>query len=151
MYKWILLFHAIGGAVLFGGHVYMESLMASATRSGDRGTYMTILTRVGTTAERIMPPAAIVTLVFGIWVVIEGSWKFEQLFVLIGFAVVAMAFAISIFLIRPLEAEMNEQIDEHGLESDEAAAKMSKLANLIHSQTLLVSFAFVVMFLKPGA
>ncbi len=150
MYKWILLIHGIGGAVLFGGHVYMESLMANAARAGDRTTTMSILTRVGQTAGRIMTPAGFVTLIFGVWVVLDGSWKFEQLFVIIGFAMVVMAIAVSMFLMRPLEEEINVQVDEHGLDSDEVAIRMAKMTNLVHTQTLLITIAFVVMFLKPG-
>ena len=150
MYKWILLAHAIGGATLFGGHVYMEGLMASAGRAADRGSYMTTMLRLSTTAGRVMGPAAVITFVFGIWLVLDGSYAFEDIFVAIGMVVVVAAFAISVFLMRPRMDEIEAIVEENGLEDDVAASKMKGMGTLVHVQTLLVAVAFVVMIIKPG-
>ena len=150
MYKWILLAHAIGGATLFGGHVYMESLMASAGRAADRSAYMTTMLRLSTTAGRVMGPAAVITLVFGVWLVLDTVYDFEDLFVAIGMVVVVAAFAISIFLMNPRMKEIEAIVEENGLEDEVAVSKMRGMGTLVHVQTLLVAVAFVVMIIKPG-
>ena len=151
MYQWILLGHVIGAAVLFGGHVYMEGLMAAAGRDEDRTVYMTTMLKTAGTAERLMGPAALVTLGFGIWLVLDSpAWSFEQLFVTVGFAVVIAAFAISLFLMRPRTNDINAAIAENGITDEGAMANMKSLGNLVHVQTLLVAIAFIVMVIKPG-
>ena len=149
MYKWILLAHLMGAAVLFGGHVYMEGVMASAGREADRSVYMSAMLRMSKTAGRLMGPASVITLVFGIWLVFEGSWEFEDLFIVVGFVVIIAAITVSLFLMSPKLKDVEEAVAENGLDDEGAVATMKSLGNLVHVQTLLVAVAFVVMVLKP--
>ena len=149
MYEWILLAHLLGAATLFGGHVYMEGLMASAGREADRSVYMSSMLRASKTAARIMGPASIITLVFGIWLVFEGSWEFEELFVVIGFVVIIAAITVSLFLMNPKLKDIEEAVEDNGPTDEGALANMKSLGNLVHVQTLLVAVAFIVMVIKP--
>ncbi len=151
MYKWLLLAHVFGGATLFGAHVYMEGLMASAGKSGDDSVYMTMMLRMAKTADRLMGPASLITLVFGVWLVIDsGAWELNDLFVTIGFSVIIAAFAVSMFLIRPRSKDIDAAVAENGLTDATAVATMKSVSNLVHVETLLVAIGLVVMVLKPG-
>jgi hypothetical protein len=101
------------------------------------------------TAGRIMGPAAIVTLVFGVWLVLDGPWEFEEVFVTIGFVAIIAAFTVSLFLMNPKLKDIEEAVEENGLTDEGALATMKSLGNLVHVQTLLVAVAFAVMILKP--
>lgn len=149
MYKWILLAHAIGGATLFGSHVYLESLMAGATKA-PIPTYMTTMIRISKSAGRVMGPASVITLVFGIWLVIETTFGFEDVFVGIGLLAVVAAFAISMFLLDPRLKEIEAIVEESGVEDESAVAKMKSVVGLIHLLTVIVAIAFVAMIIKPG-
>ena len=149
MYRWILLAHAIGGATLFGAHVYLESLMAGARKDGTP-VYMRTMLRASATAGRVMGPAAIITLVFGVWLVFETVYGFEDVFVTIGMLAVVAAFAISVFLMRPRLDEIEAIVEENGIEDETAMHKMQGFIGLVHAQTLIVAIAFVAMIIKPG-
>ncbi len=123
MYKWILLGHAIGGATLFGASIYMESLMAGASRTTDPSSYMLVMLRLSKAANRLMGPASIITFIFGIWVVVETAYEFSDLFVTIGMSVIILAFAISMFLMSPREKEINALIIENGMDDESAVAE----------------------------
>ena len=85
MYKWLLLGHVVGGAMLFGGHVYVESLAAAAGRAKDDIGYMTVMMRGGEAANRVMGVASVLTIVFGVWLVLDSAaFEFEDLFISIG-------------------------------------------------------------------
>jgi uncharacterized membrane protein len=151
MYKWLLLAHAIGGATLFGGHVYLESLTAAASKAVDDVGYMTVMMKASNAAERVMTAASIVTLVFGVWLVFDRpQYGFEDLFITIGFAAIIIAFAVSMFLMGPRFKEIKELVDENGYGDEAALTKMKSFATFIHVQTLIVAVAFVVMIVKPG-
>lgn len=149
MYRWILLAHAIGAAVLFGAHVYLESLMAGARRD-DTAVYMRTMLRAGTTANRIMAPAGVITLIFGVWLVIDTAYDFEDFFVLVGIVAIGAAFAISIFLMKPRFDEIEAIVAENGIEDETAVSRMQGFTGLIHAMSLIVAIAFVAMILKPG-
>ena len=149
VYEWILLAHLIGAATLFGGHVYLEALMASAGREKDRSVYMSTMLRASKTSARIMGPASIITLIFGVWLVFDVRWEFEELFVAVGFVVIIAAITVSLFLMNPKMKEIDEAVEENGLTDEGALATMKSLGNLAHVQTLLIAVAFIVMVFKP--
>lgn len=149
MYRWILLAHAIGGATLFGAQVYLESLMAGARRDGVPA-YMRTMIRASRTAGRVLAPATVITFIFGVWLVVETGYRFEDLFVTIGMVTVVGAFAISVFLMRPRLEEIEAIVAESGIEDDTALHRMRGFTGLVHAQTLIVAIAFAAMILKPG-
>ncbi|MEN8041836.1 MAG: DUF2269 family protein [Actinomycetota bacterium] len=148
--EWVVLIHVLAGAVLFGGQFYVESLMATAGRTKDPETIMTVGTKVGATNSRIFFPAGLVVLITGIWIVLGRSFTFEMLFVTIGFALTILALANGLFLIKPRFLEVGEFIEEKGLTDPETMAKAKALGNLGHVQTLFVTIIIIVMVLKPG-
>ena len=97
-----------------------------------------------------MGPAALITFVFGIWLVVDTVYRFEDLFVAIGMVAVVGAFAISTFLMRPRLEEIEAIVEENGIEDDTAVSKMQGFTGLVHAQTLIVAIAFATMILKPG-
>lgn len=151
MYKWILLGHLVGAATLFGAHVYAESLMAGALRTSEPGGYMLIMLKASNAADRVMGVATVLTLVFGIWLVVDTSWDWGDLFVTIGLAAIILGFAVAQFLMSPRLKEVKELVEENGPSDESAVAKMKSYGNLIHVESLLIAVAFVVMVLKPGS
>ena len=150
MVKWILLAHVLGGSTWFGASIYVEGLMASAARTKDPETIMTVGLKVAKTNQRVMSVAGFVTLIFGVWLVLESVYDFETLFVTVGFAVAIIGLAMGFFLFKPKGAEIEEIVAERGLTDPEAMAQMKSLGNLGHIMTLLVSVAMILMVLKTG-
>jgi uncharacterized membrane protein len=150
MVKWILLAHVLGGSTWFGASVYVEGLMASAARTKDPETIMTVGLKVAKTNQRVLSAAGFVTLIFGTWLVLESVYDFETLFVTVGFVVSIIGLAMGFLLFKPKGEEVEAIVAERGLTDPEAMAKMKSLGNLGHVMTLLVSFAMIMMVLKTG-
>jgi len=100
--KWVVLAHIMSGATWFGGQVFVEALMASAVRTGDPETIMTIGVRVGKTSSRIFSIAGILAVIFGVWIVLNSLYTFEMLFVTLGFAftIIALSWTLRRWLLR---------------------------------------------------
>lgn len=150
MVKWILLAHVLGGSTWFGASVYVEGLMASAARTKDPETIMTVGLKVAKTNQRVLSAAGFVTLIFGVWLVLESVYDFETLFVTVGFVVSIVGLAMGFFLFKPKGEEVEAIVAERGLTDPEAMAKMKSLGNLGHVMTLLVSITMIMMVLKTG-
>lgn len=150
MVKWILLAHVLGASTWFGAQVYAEGLMASAARTKDPQTIMTVGLKVAGTNRRLLPVAGFITLIFGTWLVFESVYEFEMLFVTVGFAVATIGLALGYFLFKPKGEEVDEIVAERGLTDPEAMAKMKTLGNLGHVMTLLLSIAMIMMVFKTG-
>ena len=149
--EWILLAHALGGAMWFGGQVYTEGLIASAARTRDPETIMTVGLRAAKTSQRVLGGAALITLVFGTWIVFESVYTFEMIFVTVGFAVAVIGIALSRFIVKPKTDEIEAIVAERGPTDPEALAKLKGLGNIGHAMTLLLTIAMILMVLKVGA
>ncbi len=144
--------HVMAGALWFGGQVYVEGLMANATRTKDPVVIMTVGSRVGQTSYRLFTVAGIVAFLTGILMVLDTkrSWEFEMMFVSIGFALAIFVMTLGVFFFKPKGVELRDIIAEEGLTSDAALAKAKQIGMVSHVSTLLLTIALIVMVLKPG-
>ncbi len=141
----------MAGALWFGGQVYVEGLIASAARTKDPATIMTVAGRVGATSQRLFLAAGILVLITGPWIVIDhGAFSFDMAFISIGFAIAVFTIALRLFYLMPRDEEVRQLVVEHGLTSPEAMAKAKEIGNISHLVTLLLTIALIVMVLKPG-
>jgi uncharacterized membrane protein len=151
MIEWIVVLHVLAGAAWFGGHLFMEGLMAGAARTKDSGTMMTVMIGIVDTSSRLFTIAGLLVLVTGIWIVVDQpQFGFEMMFVSIGFLVVLVGLGVGIFFFRPKGAALKEEVAQEGVSSAAAQATAKQLTMVSHIMTLLVTIALIVMVLKPG-
>ena len=152
MLEWIVVFHVMAGAAWFGGQVYIEGLMATAGRAKDTSTILTITSTAAKTSVRVFTGAAILLLITGVWILLDGEspFAFEDMFVSIGFLIVLVGLGITIFYFRPKGATLESEIAAQGLTSTAALATAKQIAMVSHIMTLLVSLAMIVMVLHVG-
>ncbi len=148
--KWVLLAHVMAGTTWFGGQVYVEALMASAVRTGDPGTIVTVGVRAGNTSNRIFSIAGILAVISGVWIVLNSVYTFEMLFVTLGLGITVIALAFGFFILKPKDAELEVLVAERGLLDRETMAFARSVGNLAHVQTLLVTIVLILMVLQPG-
>jgi uncharacterized membrane protein len=151
MIEWIVVLHVLAGAAWFGGHLFMEGLMAGAARTKDSGTMMTVMIGIVDTSSKLFTIAGLLVLVTGIWIVVDQpQFGFEMMFVSIGFLVVLIGLGVGIFFFRPKGTALKEEIAQEGVSSAAAKATAKQLTMVSHIMTLLVTIALIVMVLKPG-
>ena len=151
MIEWIVVLHVLAGAAWFGGHLFMEGMMASAGRSKEPSTILAVNLGIVDTSWRLFTVAGVLLLVTGIWIVVDQpQFGFEMMFISIGFLVVLIGLGVGLFYFRPKGAELKELVAQEGVSSTAALAKAKQLAMVSHIMTLLVTIALIVMVLKPG-
>jgi uncharacterized membrane protein len=151
MIEWIIVFHVLAGAAWFGGHLFMEGMMAAAGRTKEPSTILTVNLGLVETSSRLFTVAGIIVLVTGVWIVVDQpQYGFEMMFVSIGFLVVLIGLGVGLFYFRPKGAKLKELVAQEGATSTAALATAKQLAMVSHVMTLLVTIALIVMVLKPG-
>ncbi|MCZ7534302.1 MAG: hypothetical protein M5U23_13065 [Acidimicrobiia bacterium] len=147
--EWVRLGHVVFAAIWFGGAVYVEGLMASVKRTKDPQIAGIVGKRIGATNLRLFGVSGILTLVFGIWLVLyDGSqsrWEFSDMFVSVGFLVVIVVLGLGIFYIVPQGKKIDQIIAERGPTDPEIKAHSDRIAMALHLSTLLLFIAMVVM------
>ena len=151
MYEWLLLFHVLFAAIWLGGSVYIEGLLANASRTGDPNDVMRTALRVFPTNKRLFGIAGVGALVFGFWLVFETTWTFEMAWVAIALVLTLVAIALGVFYFGPRGDQIAARVAEHGIDDDEARAQLRQVGTMGHVSALLIFVAFVLMIFKPGA
>ncbi len=150
--EWIKLGHIVAAAVWFGGTVYVEALMANAMRTGDPQIMGTVAMRVGRTNPRIFGGAGVLTLGFGLWLVLaEDAWEFSDLFVSVGFLVAIVGIALAILFFTPQMKKIEAIVAERGPADPEVRERGKRISMVAHMMTLLLTIAMVFMVIKPWA
>ena len=137
-------------AVWLGGSIYIEGLLANASRTGDPKDLMRTALRVFPTNKRLFGVAGVGTVVFGFWLVFETAWTFEMAWVAIALALTIVAIVIGIFYFGPRGDAIATRVAEHGLDDPEATAQLRQIGTVGHVNALLIFVAFVLMIFKPG-
>jgi hypothetical protein len=99
--------------------------------------------------NRTILPASLVVLIFGILLVLEGQYKFEQTFVIVGILGAVSTIVIGTGFLSPRMRKQEENWDEHGDPSEIATRALSRTM-LIARIDLVVLFVVIgTMVFKP--
>jgi uncharacterized membrane protein len=149
--EFVVLIHVLAGATWFGGHVYVESLMAAAGRTGDPERIATVGLGAVKTNGRLFGAAGTIALLTGIWIVLATeAYEFENLFVSLGIILTVAALIYGLAVLKPREEALDELAAEKGLTDPVFIAELKKTAGLGRAMTLGVTIIIIVMVLKPG-
>jgi uncharacterized membrane protein len=147
--NWIKLGHVIAATVWFGGTVYVEALMANAKRTKDPMVIGAVSMRAGKTNMRLFPVVGIFTLVFGVWLVMEGPCDWEMAFVSAGLAIAIAGLALGIFFFAPQMKKIEAIMASDGPGSPELAAIGKKISMATHFMAAILTLAMFFMVIQP--
>jgi len=147
MYQLLLIIHILGAIVWIGGGIYS---MLEARRIGDdRRKLSEYLDHADWTGTRVFGPAAFITLLAGIGLVVSSDgWSFGQLWIWLAIGLFVVSLAIGAGYYGPAYARIRELIasDDHaGLQQ---ARKRLDLVTQIDAGILVA--IVVLMVTKPG-
>jgi uncharacterized membrane protein len=117
MYDWLLFLHLLSAMVWVGAGVLLSGLAMLALRSPDTAAPARFLSALGTIGPRVLAPASVATLGFGVWLVLNSpAWGFGQLWVLLalGLVVAAVLIGAAYQARRALEGERAAERGDHG-------------------------------------
>jgi uncharacterized membrane protein len=144
-----LLLH-IGAAIIWlGAGFLLLVLIFRAERSGDTEAEGRYHREVSTLAPTFFVPASLATMIFGLLLVAEGSWSFEQLWVTLGFVGWLASFATGFLYFRPEGARIGALVEQHGPLHGEVQSRIRRLNAVDRIQVTVLFLVVADMVLKP--
>ncbi len=148
-YEVLLALH-VGGAVIWvGGGTALAIIGARFAHVGDATALKGLFQQAGWLSTRVFTPVSLLVLVFGILLVIEGPWSFDQLWVVLGLAGFAVTFFTGFFLLMPRANTINDLINREEGMTAEAAAAIRDVFLLTRIDYAVLFIVVVDMALKP--
>jgi uncharacterized membrane protein len=148
----LLLVHVVAVIVWLGGAFMLGLLFERAERSSDEAIVLGLSKMGAFLGKAVFNPAGIVTLVAGIWLVIEvDSFEFSDPWISIGFLGVATGAILGMAFYPKAFRRVQEGIEGDGLLSNEtlSALRTLRLVSLLEWVFLIV--VVWAMVFKPGA
>ena len=150
-YEILLFLHIAGATIWLGSAFLLNALFFRAQRSDDVVLIARLSANTEWLAKRIFIPTALLTLLLGILLTIEGPWQFDQLWIVLGLAGFAATFLLGIGLIEPEGKRLHAAMEQHG-PGHPASAKHSARIDALSKLDLVLLFVVVFdMALKPTA
>ncbi|HZP20481.1 MAG TPA: DUF2269 family protein [Bauldia sp.] len=150
-YNVFLFFHITCAVIWLGAGFLLQIQATRASRSNDRAAIVHALRDNGSLAPVLFIPASFGALAFGVALVIDGGWGFDQLWIILGLIGFFTTFAMGLFILKPRSQKIAEMVKRDGGLSDEALAAARKLL-VIGRIDLVILYAVVAnMALKPTA
>jgi uncharacterized membrane protein len=148
--NWLKFLHILGATVWVGGGL-MLAVLASRARSSVSDSELTGFLRTFMwVSPRVMIPAVLSVLVFGIWMVLEnGSWNFGQLWVLLAIGLFVAAFLVGAVYLSRIGIQLQRMLSG-GAEAADAKPLLDRwVAGYAVVLAILVIAVWDMVF-KPG-
>lgn len=150
-YEILLFLHIAGATVWLGSGFLLQALFFRAKSTDDNVLIGRISANTEWLAKRIFIPTALLTVLLGILLTIEGPWQFDQLWIVLGLAGFAATFLLGVGMIEPEGKRLHAAMEQHG-PMHPATAKHSTRIDALSKLDLVLLFVVVFdMALKPTA
>src|SRR3989442_16006646 len=113
-YNTLKFFHVLAAITWVGSAIYAQVLATKVMGEGDPARLAATAKDIGDLGKRLITPAAIAVLVFGVWIVAVSAWNFTDPWVVLGLAGIAVTIATGAGFLGP----ESERLGNLGAESD---------------------------------
>lgn len=149
LYELFLLLHLTAVIIWLGASFLLALVVFGAELARDREQEIAQHRSLEWLAPRLFIPASLGSLIFGILVVIEGPWEFDQLWIVIGLAGWAISFGLGFFYFKPEGERIAAIAGERGIHDAELGSRLSRVNATDRVQVLILFVVVADMVLKP--
>jgi uncharacterized membrane protein len=148
-YEFLLFLHIAATIVWLGAASALTLLAFGAARAGDVAAKATVNAHSEYLAVRLFIPAALGTLIFGLLLVAEGSWDFDQLWIVIGLAGFLVSFLTGILYFKPEGERIDELVERHGPTHPEVTRRIDMIEAVGRIELAILFVVVADMAIKP--
>jgi uncharacterized membrane protein len=150
LYEILLFVHILAAAAWVGGGFMLHLIAERAVKSDDPVRINHLLQDAEIIGKRYFGPATGVTFLAGLWLVFEGDWGFDQVFVLGGIAGVVLSSVLGFGMIQPTAVKVGQALSASPTMTDEIRAGLNRIQTVSRIDSLLLIVVVFLMTNKPG-
>jgi uncharacterized membrane protein len=147
LYEFLLFVHITGAVIWLGGAFTFQMYGWVVRRGGDPEEMARFAGRAGVLAERMFVPASLVVVLAGIWLIIEGSWGWDHLWVIFALVTFAASFLTGLLVLGPIA----KRIPVAGPTTPAGQALIQRLFTILRIDLAFMYTIVFAMVVKPTA
>lgn len=150
-YEFLLFVHIAAAVIWIGGAAMFQFMALRVMRAADPMRMAYFGQDVGVLGNRVLTPAAGVTVLAGVLMVIDADfWGFGDDWILIGIALFAITFLAGTLFFGPESGRLGKLAETEGPTSPVVQARMQRLLALSRADLLLLFLIIFDMTVKPS-
>jgi uncharacterized membrane protein len=150
-YELLLFLHVAAAIIWLGAAMVTQFFAFRAERLRDPAEVYRVASDAEWLTLRLFVPASLAVLLFGIGLVLDGPWSFEQLWITLGLAGYAFSFFLGILFLGPESGRIAKLVEAHGLEHEEVLARIRRILAFSRFELAVLFTVVLDMTLKPSA
>jgi uncharacterized membrane protein len=131
--------------VWLGGGFVLQVFGMMVQRGGDAEDMATFAGRAGLLGQRLFVPAALIVVLAGIGLVIDGSWSWGQLWIVFALVAYGVSFALGVGILTPLA----NKLPVVGPATPEGQALIRRIFAVLRVDLVLLFSIVFAMTVKP--
>lgn len=152
LFETLKIVHILAAIAWIGGALMLSVLFARTRSASDTAGLTNLLDQSEFLGRAYFNPAGILTLVAGVWMVIEGDFEFSEAWISIGFlGIIAGVVLGAAYYPRQIRAARSAIEGGSGLSDSGVSGPLDKLRLATSAELLLLAFVVWAMVVKPGA
>lgn len=150
-YNTLKFLHVLAAITWLGGNIYAQVLATKVMAEGDPVHLGTIARDLGDLGNRLLLPAAVSVLVFGVWLVAVSAWNFTDPWILIGLTGVAITIVTGAFFIGPEAGRLGALAAERDPADPEIQRRIRRVVAISRIDLVVLVLVVADMVFKPGS
>lgn len=148
-YELLLFLHIATAIVWLGGAMVLQYFAFRAERATDPLEMHRVSVDAEWLAMRLFVPSSLAVLVFGILLVLDGPWSFDELWIVLGLAGYAFSFFLGILFLSPESGRIAKLIEAHGPAHEAVTGRISRILAVSRFELAVLFVVVLDMTVKP--
>jgi uncharacterized membrane protein len=149
LYELLLALHIVAAIIWLGAGFALTLLILRAQLAHDVTAKAQVNSQGDWLAPRLFIPAAFSTFLFGILLVIEGSWNLDTLWIALGLGGWLVSFLTGMLYFKSEGERIEQLVQEHGPEHPEVERRLDRMEAVGRVELALLFLIVVDMVVKP--
>lgn len=150
LYEFLKFVHILAAVVWVGGALTVQVISLRVMRAGDPSRKAALAGELEWVGTRVFTPASGILLLFGIFLVLEGNWGFDEPYVGAGILIWLLSTVTGSGFLGPELGRIQKMADAEGPESPTVTARVNRLLLVSRIDLVLLVLAIFLMVVKPG-
>jgi uncharacterized membrane protein len=150
-YDTLKFLHVLAAIIWVGSGIYAQALAMKVLGQGDPARMAALAKDVGDLGKRLITPAAIAVLVFGVWLVAVSEWNFSDTWIVLGLVGIALTIVTGAGFLGPESERLGKLIDERGPTDPEIGRRIRRIVSVSRIDLVVLTLVVADMVFKPGA
>jgi uncharacterized membrane protein len=150
-YNTLKFLHVLAAITWVGSTIYVQALATKVKGEGDPTRLAATAKDIADLGTRLILPASVAVLVFGVWLVAVSPWDFTDTWVLIGLAGIAVTIVTGAGFLGPESARLSKLSGERDPADPEIQSRIKRIFAISRIDLVVLTLVVADMVFKPGS